>query len=150
MRPLEKRRPRGPSAAPQKPPEWASNKSDQAKAQACEHGATFVDQPRGHPNREALWCAHCGVFLRWMPKKARSVERHRLNASRIAKLAMHPDLNDWGKARLPGEGFEKPKAVATANVGYRRTRFEIPGVLTNKGARNGNERRAVYSAKDSR
>jgi hypothetical protein len=50
----------------------AEDKSAYSVAQACRHEATLIERPPGHPHHEALRCAHCGVFLRWLPKEKRA------------------------------------------------------------------------------
>lgn len=62
----------------------------------CRHGTTRVAlMPQGHMHDHArVICAVCGRFIRWSSKPA-TIERQRLNAFRLARLAMRPDLTDW-------------------------------------------------------
>jgi hypothetical protein len=73
----------------------AEDQSCYSKAQPCEHRATVTERlPDGSLHYARLSCAICGAFLRWLPKPA-TIERQRLSAFRIARLAMCSELNSW-------------------------------------------------------
>ena len=61
----------------------------------CRHDTTRVElMPQGYTHHARVICAVCGRHLRWLPKPG-TIERQRLNAFRLARLAMHPGLSDW-------------------------------------------------------
>ena len=66
-----------------------------AISQACKHGTTRVElMPQGHTHHAREVCATCRRHVRWLPKLG-TVERQRLNAFRLARLAMCEGLNPW-------------------------------------------------------
>ncbi len=67
-------------------------------AQPCNHSATRTERlPGSYPHYAREVCAFCGLFLRWLPKPE-TIERQKLNAFKLARLAMRPDLTDWQRA----------------------------------------------------
>jgi len=61
----------------------------------CRHGTTRVElMPQGHTHHARVICAVCGRFIHWSSKPA-TIERRALNAFKLARLAMRPDLSDW-------------------------------------------------------
>jgi hypothetical protein len=61
----------------------------------CSHGTTRVElMPQGYTHHAREVCVSCGRFIRWSAKPV-NVERERLNAFRLARLAMQPGLSDW-------------------------------------------------------
>ena len=61
----------------------------------CRHGTTRVElMPQGHMHHARVICAVCGCHLRWLPKPG-TIERQKLNAFKLARLAMRADLSDW-------------------------------------------------------
>ena len=61
----------------------------------CKHAATVTERmPDSHIHHAAVRCADCGRHLRWIPKPE-TIERQRLNAFRLARLAMCDRLNSW-------------------------------------------------------
>jgi hypothetical protein len=69
-------------------------------AQACRHEVTRVEQmPQGHTHHARVICATCRCHVRWLPKPG-TVERQRLNAFRLARLAMVGNLSDWEREFL--------------------------------------------------
>jgi hypothetical protein len=75
--------------------ELAEDTCGQHFTQACTHSATRTERlPDCHRHYARLTCAICGRFLRWLPRPE-TVQRQRLNAFRLARLAMHPGLSDW-------------------------------------------------------
>ena len=61
----------------------------------CRHGTTRAAlMPQGHKHYAMETCAICGRFIRWSSKPA-TIERRALNAFRLTRLAMRPDLSDW-------------------------------------------------------
>ena len=75
--------------------------------QACKHGTTRVELvPQGHTHYGKEICAVCGRFIRWSAKPL-NVERQRLSAFRLAKLAMRPDLTGWERQFVRSVGGKK-------------------------------------------
>src|SRR5207245_6546176 len=65
---------------------------------ACSHSATFSElMPPGHPHHAAERCAACGAFIGWVPKPE-TVEKRRLSAFRLARLAMCDRLTSWERS----------------------------------------------------
>jgi hypothetical protein len=62
--------------------------------------------PQGHKHYAMETCAICGGFLRWLPKPE-TVQRQRLNAFKLARLAMRPDLTDWERQFIRSVGEKK-------------------------------------------
>jgi hypothetical protein len=78
-----------------------------AIAQACKHGTTRVElMPQGHTHHAMETCAICRRFLRWLPKPG-TIERRTLNAFKLARLAMRPDLTDWERQFIRSVGKKK-------------------------------------------
>ena len=76
-------------------------------AQACEHRATVTQRlPAGHKHFSKEICIQCGAFVRWLPKPE-TVQRQRLNAFRLARLAMRPDLTGWERQFIRSVGEKK-------------------------------------------
>ena len=66
-----------------------------AVAQACTHKNTVaVREPPGKTHFSKEVCIVCGAFLRWLPRPE-TLERQRLNAFRLARLAMCNQLSTW-------------------------------------------------------
>jgi len=73
----------------------------------CRHGTTRVElMPQGYTHHARVICAVCGRFIRWSSKPA-TIERRALNAFRLARLAMHPDLTDWERQFIRSVGEKK-------------------------------------------
>ena len=53
----------------------------------CEHANTRIEQLANGPHFAKEFCTDCGRVLRFVPKP-QTIERHRLNAFRLARLAM--------------------------------------------------------------
>jgi hypothetical protein len=69
--------------------------SDEREYATCPHSATVIERmPAGHVHHAREVCADCGVSLRWLPKPATLV-RQRLNAFKLARLAMCGRLTPW-------------------------------------------------------
>jgi hypothetical protein len=65
---------------------------------SCPHSATFSGLlPAGNLHYGAERCARCGSHLRWLPRPE-NVERRRLNAFRLARLAMCERLTSWQRS----------------------------------------------------
>jgi hypothetical protein len=78
----------------------AQDNSGQKLAQTCRHDATCVEQmPPGRTHHAAEICAVCGRFIRWLPKPE-TLHARRLNAFRLARLAMHEGLTSWEREFL--------------------------------------------------
>jgi hypothetical protein len=76
-------------------------------AQSCTHSATVTERlPATHRHHARLMCAVCGRFLRWLPRPE-TIERERVNAFRMARLAMHPDLTGWERQFIRSVGGKK-------------------------------------------
>jgi hypothetical protein len=60
----------------------------------CEHANTRVEQLAEGPHHAKEICSDCGRVLRWIAKPA-TVERHRLNGIRLARLGMCDRLTHW-------------------------------------------------------
>ena len=74
---------------------------------ACKHQATVTQQePPGTPHYSREVCLQCGAFLRWLPSP-KTIERQKLNAFKLTKLSMHPDLNDWERDFLKSISAQK-------------------------------------------
>jgi hypothetical protein len=68
---------------------------DRNASQGCQYARTVTEQmPRGHVHYTRKVCEACGTFIRWLPKPE-TVERQRLNAFRLARLAMQERLSAW-------------------------------------------------------
>jgi hypothetical protein len=83
--------------------------------QFCPHTATRTTRlPDSHPHFARLTCAICGGFLRWLPRPS-TIERRTLNAFKLARLAMRPDLTSWERqfiCSVRGEKNLSPKQEA--------------------------------------
>jgi hypothetical protein len=53
--------------------------------------------PEGSLHYARLSCAICGRFLRWLPRPE-TIERQRVSAFRLARLAMCSLLSDWERS----------------------------------------------------
>ena len=63
--------------------------------QRCSHSAKKIARmPVGHIHFAAEQCADCGRLLRWLPRPE-TIQHRRLNAFRLAKLAMCDRLSTW-------------------------------------------------------
>jgi hypothetical protein len=83
------------------------DKAGSGFAQGCTHGIPRVAlMPQGHKHYAMETCAVCGRFLRWLPKPE-TVQRQRLNAFRLARLAMHLGLTDWERQFIRSVGEKK-------------------------------------------
>ena len=70
----------------------------QDSAQACAHSLTVTERlSEGSRHHAKLKCAHCGAFLRFLPKPA-NAERWRFNAFKLAKLQMCDGLTVWERS----------------------------------------------------
>jgi len=74
-------------------------KTDNAAGYAtCPHDATVTERmPEGHIHYAAEHCEHCGRYIRWLPRPE-NLERQRLNAFRLARLAMCDALSHWQRS----------------------------------------------------
>jgi hypothetical protein len=69
----------------------------QANARSCAHSSTVTERtPEDGPHHARLKCAHCGTFLKFLPKPA-NVQRWQLNGSKLAKLQMCDGLSTWAR-----------------------------------------------------
>ena len=81
----------------------------------CGHGPTHVEQmPEGFPHFAKVICNVCGCCIRRLPKPS-TVERQRVNAFTLAKLAMHPALSDWER-RFVSDVSKKPRLSPKQNA----------------------------------
>jgi hypothetical protein len=61
----------------------------------CAHKSTVTQQePLGRTHYSREICLSCRAFVRWLPKPS-TIERRTLNAFKLARLAMRPDLTGW-------------------------------------------------------
>jgi hypothetical protein len=70
--------------------------------------------PQGHTHHAREVCVACGRFIRWSAKPV-NVERRTLNAFRMARLAMRPDLTGWERqfiCSVSGKKHLSPKQEA--------------------------------------
>jgi hypothetical protein len=65
----------------------------------CEHSNTRIELLASGPHFAKELCSDCGATLRFVPKP-QTVQRHRLNAFRLAKLAMSEELSKWEREFL--------------------------------------------------
>jgi hypothetical protein len=73
----------------------ALDNSGSGFTQPCAHPVTRTERlPDGSPHFARLTCALCNRHLRWLPRPE-TVERERVNAFRLARLAMCEGLNPW-------------------------------------------------------
>jgi hypothetical protein len=87
---------------PYEPQHLAQITSGSAIVQACAHKNTVtVREPPGRTHYSREICIVCGRHLRWLPKPA-NVERQKLNAFRLARLAMCGRLTHWEKHFVAG------------------------------------------------
>jgi hypothetical protein len=64
----------------------------------CRHGTTRVElMPQGYKHYAMETCALCRRFLRWLPRPE-TIERERVNAFKLAKLAMCEGLSKWERS----------------------------------------------------
>ena len=72
------------------------SKSLNARAQhGCVHTSTVTQRlPDTHKHYSKKICISCGAFLRWLPRPE-NVERQKLNAFKLARLAMCARLSPW-------------------------------------------------------
>jgi hypothetical protein len=86
-----------------------------AALQPCTHSATVTERlPATHRHYARLTCGICGRFLRWLPKP-QTIERRTLNAFKLARLAMRPDLTGWERQfirSVSGKKHLSPKQEA--------------------------------------
>jgi hypothetical protein len=75
-----------------------SNSRSRSAQHVCAHKSTVaVREPPGEIHFARQICAVCGHHLRWLPRPE-TIERQRLNAFRLAKLAMRPGLSRWERS----------------------------------------------------
>ena len=87
--------PRGSGPTPEELTRRGEDKSVFCVAQPCTHPVTCTERfPGGVPHYSHEVCAMCGRHVRWFPKP-QTIERRRLNAFRLAKLAMCSSLSAW-------------------------------------------------------
>jgi hypothetical protein len=83
--------------------------------QFCSHSATRIEEmPRGYAHHAHEVCTLCGAFIRWLPRP-QTRQRRRLNAFRLARLAMCDRLTSWERrfvANVSGKGRLSPKQQA--------------------------------------
>ena len=99
----------------------ATNTADARAAQACEQNVDltplvcgscrheirrFAIMPQGHTHFAQEVCGLCGRWLRWVPRPA-NVERQKLNAFRLAKLAMCDGLTNWERGFVASVSKQK-------------------------------------------
>jgi hypothetical protein len=94
-----------------------------AIAQACTHPVTRTERfPGGVPHYSHEVCAMCGRHLRWHPKP-RNVERRKLLAAYVARLAMCERLTSWEKGFVASMSKQRnlsPKQEAIIGRLYRQ------------------------------
>jgi hypothetical protein len=74
------------------------DKAGSGFAQGCTHPATRTERlPDGSWHYAWLTCVACGRFLRWLPRPE-TIERERVNAFKLAKLAMCEGLSKWERS----------------------------------------------------
>jgi len=87
--------PRGSGPTPEELTRRGEDKSGFCVAQPCTHPVTRTERfPGGVPHYSHEVCAMCSRHVRWFPKP-QIIERRRLNAFRLAKLAMCSSLSAW-------------------------------------------------------
>ena len=90
---------------------------------ACLHGATITERfPGGQPHYAHEVCVACGRHLRWHPKP-RNVERRKLLAAYVARLAMCERLPSWEKGFVASVSKQRnlsPKQEAIIGRLYRQ------------------------------
>jgi len=87
--------------------DWTETTVARAALQPCRHSVTTTKRlPDSHRHFARLTCALCGRHLRWLPKPS-TMERRALNAFRLARLAMRPDLTDWERQFIRSVGEKK-------------------------------------------
>jgi hypothetical protein len=83
--------------------------------QFCPHTATHTTRlPDRHQHYAVLTCAICGKHLRWLPRPE-TIARQKLNAFKLARLAMRPDLTGWERqfiSSVSGKKHLSPKQEA--------------------------------------
>ena len=73
----------------------------------CRHNTTRVElMLQGHTHYGKEICAVCGRFIRWLPQPE-TIERRTLNAFKLARLAMRPDLTGWERKFIGSVGEKK-------------------------------------------
>jgi len=65
-----------------------------AQTSWCEHGNTRIEQLANGPHFAKEVCTDCGATLRFVPKPE-TLARRKLNAFRLARLAMCDKLTHW-------------------------------------------------------
>jgi hypothetical protein len=93
-----------------------------AQQNGCAHKLTVTRYaPCGiHFAKEV--CLQCGAFIRWLPRP-QTLERQRLNAFRLAKLAMCDRLSTWERGFVASVAKQKklsPKQLAVLERLVRR------------------------------
>ena len=84
-----------------------SNSGGAITQHVCRGGTTRVElMPQGHKHYAMETCAICRRFVGWLPKPE-TVQRQRLNAFRLARLAMRPDLTGWERQFIRSVGEKK-------------------------------------------
>jgi hypothetical protein len=84
-----------------------SNSGSGFAQHVCRHSTTRVEvMPQGYTHHAREVCAKCGRFVRWLPRPE-TIERARLNAFRLARLAMRPDLTGWERQFIRSVGEKK-------------------------------------------
>ena len=95
---LSREKDRRPPQTPIPKLNWTETTAASAPLQACTHPATRTERlPDSHLHHSRLTCVVCGKHLRWLPRPE-TIERQRLSAFRLSKLAMRPDLSNWERS----------------------------------------------------
>ena len=98
---------------------WAETTAARAPYQACAQSVTRTERlPDGSRHYARLTCAVCGRFLRWLPKPS-TLARQKLNAFKLAKLAMCDRLNPWER-RFVGDVLKLAKLSPRQQVRVER------------------------------
>lgn len=65
------------------------------RVNCCDHAHLATRHlPPGSVHHARVVCAQCGAFIRWLPKPE-TIQRRRLNAIKLTKLALCGGLNTW-------------------------------------------------------
>jgi hypothetical protein len=114
----------------------AEDNCGQHFAQACTHPATRTERlPDGSWHYARLTCAICGRFLRWLPRPE-TIERQKLNAFKLAKLAMCEGLSNgsailfaaWAKKSISRQSNWRSSLSSSRSI-WRPKRHERPRCL---------------------
>ena len=94
---------------------------------SCRHEIRrFAIMPQGHTHFAQEVCGLCGRWLRWLPRPA-NVERQKLNAFRLAKLAMCDNLTSWERRFVASLAKQKKLSPRQLAVLERLVRQYLEG-----------------------